>query len=196
MEQRTPRIVGIGGTTRPGSSTEKALRYALSVCEREGAATTCFAGPDLAALPHYAPESPERTEEALLLLKEIRAADGVIIASPGYHGSVSGLVKNALDYTEDLREDTRCYLNGMPVGLIATGAGWQGTVTALESLRSIVHALRGWPTPLGVAINSTGRVFGENGEVLDQKARLQLEIMAQEVVNFIKFRQSGAHTPS
>jgi FMN reductase len=186
MSERTPHIVGIGGTTRAGSSTEKALRYALRVCEEAGATTRLFAGPELAALPHYAPESPERTEEAQLLLKEIRAADGLIIASPGYHGSVSGLVKNALDYTEDLREDTRCYLTGVPIGLIATGAGWQGTVTTLESLRSIVHALRGWATPLGVTINSTQSVFGENGDVIDDKARIQLETMAHEVLDFVK----------
>src|SRR5919201_5921765 len=134
MQESAPYVVGIGGTTRPGSWTEKALRYALGICEGEGATTRCFAGAELSALPHYAPESGDRTEESLLLLKEIRAADGMIIASPGYHGSVSGLVKNALDYTEDLREDTRCYLTGVPIGLIATGAGWQGTVTALESL--------------------------------------------------------------
>src|SRR2546423_7305539 len=137
-----PHVVGIGGTTRAGSSTEKALRYALHTCEEYGATTTLFTGEDLAALPHYAPEEPDRTEGARRLLEEIRRADGVIIGSPGYHGSVSGLVKNAVDYTEDLRDDpTRCYLTGMPVGLIATGAGWQGTVTTLESLRAIVHAL-------------------------------------------------------
>ena len=184
-----PHIVGIGGTTRPGSSTEKALRYALNVCEDHGATTSLFSGSELAALPHYAPESPERTEEAQMLLKEIRAADALIIGSPGYHGSVSGMVKNAIDYTEDLRDEpTRCYLSGMPVGLIATGAGWQGTVTTLEAMRAIVHALRGWATPLGVAINSTMKVFGDGGEVVDEKARLQLETMALEVVNFLRLR--------
>jgi FMN reductase len=183
--------VGIGGTTRPGSSTEKALRYALRVCEDHGVTTTLFAGSDLAALPHYAPELPDRTAGALRLLEELRRADGLIIGSPGYHGSVSGLVKNAIDYTEDLRDDTRCYLSGLPVGLIATGAGWQGTVTTLDALRSIVHALRGWPTPLGVAINSTIKVFNDEGDVIDEKARLQLETMALEVGNFIKVHRAG-----
>lgn len=190
----TPHIMGIGGTTRPRSSTEKALRNALRICEEEGATTTLFAGAELAALPLYAPESPERAPGALRLLEEIRRADGLIIGSPGYHGTISGLVKNAIDYIEDLREDTRCYLTGVPVGLIATGAGWQGTVTTLESLRSIVHALRGWPTPLGVAINSTLAVFGQNGDVIDEKARIQLETMAREVFEFIRFRPTTLQT--
>ncbi|MFN2544616.1 MAG: NADPH-dependent FMN reductase [Actinomycetota bacterium] len=187
-----PHVVGIGGTTRPGSSTERALRYALRTCEEHGVTTTLFAGADLADLPHYDPELTERAPGALRLLEEIRRADGLIIGSPGYHGSVSGMVKNAIDYTEDLRDDpTRCYLTGTPVGLIATGAGWQGTITTLEALRSIVHALRGWATPLGVAINSTMKVFNDDGDVVDDKARLQLETMAREVVEFIKLRRSA-----
>ena len=181
-----PVIVGIGGTTRANSSTEKALRFALGVCEKDGAETIMFDGPTLAALPHYAPENPERIDEARRLVEACRRADGLIVATPGYHGTISGLVKNALDYTEDMREDTRCYLTGMPIGLIATGAGWQGTVTTLESLRAIVHALRGWATPLGVAINSTQAVFGENGDVVDDKARIQIETMAHEVLSFVK----------
>ena len=186
-----PRIVGIGGTTRPGSSTEKALRFALSACEELGATTACFPGAELARLAHYAPELQDRTETALRLLEELRRADGVIVASPGYHGSVSGLVKNALDYAEDLREDPRCYLSGLPVGLIATGAGWQGTVTTLEALRSIVHSLRGWPTPMGVAINSTLPVFGPDGEVTDEKARFQLSTMTGEVMDFVRTRRAS-----
>ena len=186
-----PRVVGIGGTTRSGSSTEKALRFALRACEELGATAACFPGADLARLPHFAPELPDRTETALRMLDEIRRAGGVIVASPGYHGSVSGLVKNALDYTEDLREDPRCYLSGAPVGLIATGAGWQGTVTTLEALRSIVHSLRGWPTPMGVAINSTLPVFGPDGRVTDEKARFQLETMASEVMDFVTVRRAA-----
>ncbi len=77
-----------------------------------------------------------------------------MIASPGYHGGVSGLVKNAIDWVEELRADERPYFDGRPVGLIVVADGWQATITTLSSLRSIVHALRGWPTPLGVAINA------------------------------------------
>jgi len=188
---RAPHIVGIGGTTRPSSSTERALRHALAACEHQGATTTCFAGVELNALPHYAPEDPARTEGALRLIEEVRRADGLIVASPGYHGSVAGLVKNAIDYTEDLRDDERCYLTGKAVGLIATGAGWQGVVTTLEALRSIVHSLRGWPTPMGVAINSTQQDLGPGPGIADDKARMQLETMAGEVMEFVKVRQAG-----
>lgn len=184
----TPYIVGIGGTTRANSSTEKALRHSLRVCEAHGIRTRIFTGPELAKLPMYAPELPDRTPEAAAFVDEIRQADGVIIGSPGYHGSVAGIVKNALDYTEDMREDERPYLSGRPVGCIATGAGWQGTVTTLEHLRTIVHTLRGWPTPLGAAINSTEKIFGPDGEVIDDRAEFQLRTVAEEVLFFLQGR--------
>src|SRR5687768_5503837 len=121
-------IVGIGGTTRTGSSTEKALRYALSACRMRGADTECFAAAELVPLTHFAPERPERSPEATALVDALRRAEGVIIASSSYHGTISGLVKTALDYTEDMSRDERPYLSGRVVVVIATGAGWQGTV--------------------------------------------------------------------
>ena len=102
----------------------------------------------------YAPESSVRSEGAQRLIAALRRAHGVILSTPCYHGSVSGLVKNALDYTEDMCQDAEPYLDGRAVGLIVCGHGWQSTGVVLSAFRSIVHALRGWPTPMGVAINT------------------------------------------
>lgn len=186
-----PVIVGIGGTTRAGSSTEKALRFALDAAERLGAKTVLLGAADI-AVPPYAPERPERTPEAIRLVTEMRRADGIIIASPGYHGGVSGLVKNALDYTEDMRSDDRVYFDGCNVGCIVTAAGWQGTTTTLTALRSIVHALRGWPTPLGVCINSTEPAFANDGTCLSQGIADQLELLASQTVEFARARMVAA----
>lgn len=185
---KKPVIVGIGGTTRANSSTEKALRFALKIAEKEGAETILFDGPTLDRFPHYAPEKPERCAEAKDLIDALRRADGVIVATPGYHGTISGMVKTALDYTEDMREDERPYLALRPVGCIATGAGWQGTVTALEGLRTVVHTLRGWPTPLGAAINTAQPAFSPDGDPLDERTTFQLTTVAQEVMQFIRWR--------
>ena len=191
MSERKPVIVGIGGTTRANSSTEKALRFALGVAEKEGAETVLFDGPTLDRFPHYAPEKPERCREAKDLVEAVRGADGLIVATPGYHGTISGLVKTALDYTEDLRDAVRPYFADRPVGCIATGAGWQGTVTALEALRAVVHALRGWPTPLGAAINTAQPVFSPDGDPTDERVAFQLTTVAQEVMQFIRWRDGA-----
>jgi len=66
-------VVGIGGTTRAASSTERALRLALRGAEAEGARTRLFGGTFLHSLPHYAPEHGERTEAQLELIDKARA---------------------------------------------------------------------------------------------------------------------------
>jgi FMN reductase len=179
-------VVGIGGTTRAESGTELAVRFVLKECEARGAETKHWTGTDVEKLPFYAPERPERVAEAKEFIEDLRRADGVVIASSSYHGSVAGLVKNALDYTQDMMKDDPPYLAGRPIGCIATGAGWQGVVATLEHLRTIVHSLRGWPTPLGAAINTLEKQFTPEGDPIDEKVAFQLKLIAEEVLTFIE----------
>ena len=184
-----PTIVAVGGTLRAHSSTEKALRLILRRCEALGAETILISGHDL-DLPPYAPERPERNDAAARLVNAFRSADAVVLGSPGYHGGISGLVKNAIDYTEDMRSDAACYFDGRPVGCVATGAGWQGAVATLGALRAIVHALRGWPTPLGVAINTIEPVFTPEGECLLPDLQRTLDAVAEQLIDFVAARRA------
>lgn len=177
----TIKIVAIGGTTSALSSTEMALRLAAARAAELGAQTTVFGGEYLASLPHYrsaAYQAGDGTE----FVEAVRAADGLLIAAPGYHGSISGLVKNALDYLEDLAKDERPYLDGRAVGLIATAYGDQATMSTMLTLRSIVHALRGWPTPMGATVRTYQGLFSPDGECLEDRARLQLQMIGDQVV--------------
>lgn len=182
-----PFIVGIGGTPSPSSSTEQALRFALAAAEQAGARTRMFGGAFLARLPLYLTTPADRCAECLELIEAVRQANGIVIASPGYHGSISGLVKNAIDYLEETARDPRVYLDGVPVGLIATAYGWQATASTLATLRAIVHALRGWPTPLGAAINSSGGLF-KDGVCTSVPAEQQLRLVGQQVTEFASMR--------
>lgn len=182
-----PYIVGIGGTTRPGSSSEKALRYALAMAEAQGAEVKLFDGASI-NLPMYAPESTVRSEEAQQLIAALRRAHGVILSTPCYHGSISGLVKNALDYTEDMSRDAEPYLDGRAVGLIVCGHGWQSTGVVLSAFRSIVHALRGWPTPMGVAINTLVERFDDEGAGVTEQVAKPMAIMVGQVMEFARLR--------
>lgn len=184
----SPYIVAIGGTLASPSSTERALRRVLDRAERLGATTLLLAGPDL-DLPAYTPQSGVRCEAAARLVEAMKRADAVVIGSPGYHGGPSGLVKNALDYIADLRDDSRCYLDGRPVGCVATGGGSQGAASTLAALRTIVHALRGWPTPLGAAINTTEPVFDENGVCRSASVAETLDAIAEQLVSFVSGHQ-------
>jgi len=184
-----PYVVGLGGTTRPGSSTEQALRFCLSCAEDAGAETVLLGAADL-DLPIYDPGRTERSPAAVRLLRELARADGVVIGSPGYHGGMSGMVKNALDYVEDLRADPRTYLDGRAVGVVVCAYGWQAAMTTLVGLRNVAHALRGWPTPLGVVINSAEPVF-EDGLLVHPPTGEQLRLMAGQVVEFARTRSAA-----
>jgi FMN reductase len=178
---KSPLIVGIGGTPNPNSSTEQALELALRAAEQANARTRLIDGRYMMKLPLYLSE--DSSSAGRELIEAVRAADGLIIASPGYHGSISGSVKNAIDYLEETAKDTRPYVDGLPVGLIVTAFGWQATGTTLATLRSIVHALRGWPTPLGAAINTSRTIFCE-GVCSDTNAAKQLAVVGRQVAGF------------
>jgi FMN reductase len=189
----SPFIVGLGGTTRSTSSSERSLIKALEAAERAGARTRLFSGAFLATLPIYDPATANDSAELNEVLDAIKQADGVMIATPGYHGSVSGLIKNALDGLEGLRTDARPYLEGRAVGCIVTADGWQACGTALSALRTIVHALRGWPTPLGVTFNpSAGALFAEDGAFNEPRDAMQIDLLAQQVVDFARMKASAS----
>ena len=188
-----PLVVGIGGTIGRVASTERALRIALDAAAGQGFRTRLFGGTDMARLPLYDPRSVRRTPEEEEFVDCVRRASAVIIASPGYHGSISGVVKNALDLLEETARDPRPYLTDMPVGLIATAFGWQATGSTIAALRSIVHALRGWPTPFAAAINTQIVSFDESGGVSDPKVMEQLALVGRQVARFAPL--AGGATP-
>jgi FMN reductase len=181
-----PLIVGLGGTERAGSVTEACLREALQAAEQSGARVKLFSAESL-ELPLFNPTVSDRCERALALVEAARECDGLILGSPAYHGGLSGLVKNALDYLEDLHDDPRPYLDGRAVGCIVCAYGGQATASTLTSLRNIVHALRGWPTPLGVTVSSDPTPVSD-GIVTDDQLRRRLHITARHVVEFAQAR--------
>ncbi len=180
----SPLVVGIGGTIGSVSSTERALRTAMTAAADEGFRTHVFGGEDLARLPLYNPRAATRTEAEQVFVDTVRQASAIIIASPGYHGSISGLVKNALDLLEETAKDDRPYFADLPVGLIATAYGWQATGSTIAALRSIVHALRGWPTPFAAAVNTQQTRFDEEGRISDPAVEGQLRLVGQQVARF------------
>jgi FMN reductase len=178
-------IIAIGGTTRPKSSSELALHVAARAATNAGAHVTMITGTDL-LLPIYDTQSHERDSRATFLVDKVRQADGILLSSPGYHGGMSGLVKNAIDYLEDLSGDERPYLHGRAVGCISCAYGWQASVSTLHQLRQVTHALRGWPTPMGGVINSQVTIFDEHGGSSDAAAIGNLELVGTQVVEFAR----------
>ncbi|MBL1082684.1 NAD(P)H-dependent oxidoreductase [Streptomyces actinomycinicus] len=178
-----PLVVGVGGTGRADSTTDWALSLALRGAEESGARTVKFDGAFLGTLPLFLPHHRERGPAVRHMLTLLARADGVVLATPSYHGGVAALLKNALDFLEDLRDDHRPYLHGRAVGCVVSCDGSQSGGTTMAALRSIVHALRAWPVPLGVALTA------ENGR--GARAREQLSTVGRMTTEFA--HAFGAH---
>lgn len=193
LADRRPVIVALGGSTRTFSTSEAALRIAADGASAAGADVVVLGGSDL-MLPIYDPDASTRVPEAERLLDLVRLADGLIVVSPGYHGGLSGLVKNALDYLEDLRDDggRGAYLHGRAVGCIAVAHGWQAAVGTLHQLRQVVHALRGWPTPFGAVVNSS-EVRLDHPEAAPTAVE-QLHLVGHQVTEFAHMRHAFLRT--
>jgi len=106
-QPRAPRLLVIGGSTRAGSLSLRALQAALRLAEEAGARTVLA---DVRALDVPLYNADRRLEDypptLAWLLREARAADAYILCSPTYHGTVAGAVKNVLDALNFLASDT------------------------------------------------------------------------------------------
>ncbi|MFJ9810781.1 NAD(P)H-dependent oxidoreductase [Streptomyces sp. NPDC101158] len=146
-----PHIVLISGSLRLGSTCDQVAEWCAQRCAEQGASARVFTGAEI-DFPAYRPGLAGAHAAVAGFLGELRDADGVILVSPTYHATVSGLLKNALDYVNDIGGPVP-YLEGRAIGTVAVGAGAQGAVSTLTTLRTIGHALRGWPTPVGAAVS-------------------------------------------
>lgn len=181
-EERRIFVLGLGGSLRRPSESEVALRVALQGAADAGAETQIITADGL-DLPLYPSPDMDKHPAVVTLLSAARRADGLILASPAYHGTMSGALKNALDYLQFLAGDDPPYLDGRAVGVLSTGAGTQATVQTVNALRDVVHALRGWPTPIGVPIHNS-RPAAAQSEAIDAANTERLRAMGAQVVEF------------
>jgi FMN reductase len=179
--------VGLAGSLRATSATRRAVRCALNGAERDGARAQLL---DLASydLPFLGREREEPGKRAVeRFLADIRAADGVILGSPEIHGSVSGLLKNALDLTS-VKE-----FEGKMVGLIGVAGGRLGASETLSHLRTIGRALHAWVVPIQASIADSEGAFDSRGEPRDQELRDRLESLGRQVAHFAWLHKCENH---
>ncbi|WP_434597723.1 NADPH-dependent FMN reductase [Streptomyces sp. A5-4] len=191
---RPIRIAALGGSLRSASVSAAALRACAMRARRAGAQVTLLNGPDL-ALPLYDPQTAGRTPQTRRMLAALRAADGVLLASPTYHGGMSGLLKNALDHTEELAQETPCYLDGRAIGCLTVAWNDVAGASALAGLRSSAQALRGWTVPMGVVVPA-GTDFAADDTCADLRTARRLDILTDQVLDFARMRAARPAVPA
>ena len=175
-----PTIVGLGGSLARASKSRAALQRALQGSAAAGAQTRLLDLREL-ALPMYNPDDDEPPEAAADLIESCYAADGLIWSSPLYQGTISGALKNALDWLHVLGRRDPPYLHDKVIGLISAAGGTQG-LQAINTMEFAVRALRGWAVPYVVPVASAARVFEREGRIQDPAVERQLETLGGEVV--------------
>jgi len=187
--QQTIRIVGLGGSLRKASTSRSALAEALEGAAAGGAKTELIWLRDL-ELPLYSPEHapPPAARE---LADKVHRCDAMIWSTPTYHGSLSGALKNALDWLILLGDRAPPYLTNKPIGLISTAGGVQG-LQAVNSMDFITRALRGWSVPLVLPIAQSWQAFDDQGALTHRPSGDQLRALGAEVLRAARqFRAEG-----
>ncbi|UTF55775.1 NADPH-dependent FMN reductase [Natronosalvus rutilus] len=169
-----PHVVAVPGSRRDGSYTRRALEEALDASEAAGGTAELL---DLAnlQLPPLDP-STDPPEDSETVRRTIREADAVILGTPLYHGSYSGVLKNALDYCGfDEFEDTT-------VGLLVVSGGAFPT-PALDHLRAVCRSLNAWVLPHQAAVPRARSAFDESG-FTDDDLRDRVRTLGTRAVEF------------
>jgi FMN reductase len=175
-------VLGIGGSLREGSRTLLALEIALQDAAQVGVETELLDLREL-SLPFYDDRKDFDTypESVSTLLNKVRQANGLVLASPVYHGTLSGSLKNALDFLELLNQDKPPWLEGKVIGLISVAGGGPG-INAINSMLYACRALHAWTLPTAVAI--PGSAFDSHGQLNDTATRDRLWKLGREVSQY------------
>ncbi len=164
-------LLGVSGSLREKSRTALALRLLLGFAEEHGAEIRML---DLRAieLPLYRPDHAGGSAAELRLGTDMQWASAVVLASPDYHGSMSGTMKNFLDYNWE-----ECA--GKVFGYVCSSH--EKGLTVMDQMRTVVRQCYGWSMPYGVSFD--GRTdFDSEGALKNAKVEARLRMMARDLV--------------
>ncbi len=184
--EKSPLLVGLGGSLREKSYSRAALREALRIAEANGAAIELLDVRKL-NLPMFVPDLPVEGYPAAYqmsinqLLEASRRAEVMVWASPTYHGTISGALKNALDFMELLADDQPPYLQGGAVGLIAV----HDPIT-FAAMINAVHELRAWLAPTQVVLSRQD--FTSELTLSNERAQRRLARLVNDLLDFAQRR--------
>lgn len=188
---KIPRILAFAGSTRTDSYNKKLVRVAAEMARAAGAEVTVIDLRDL-ALPLYDGDLEEESglpKGALKLKTLMRESDGFLISSPEYNSSISGVLKNAIDWASRSETDDEPSLvayRGKAAALISASPGALGGLRGLVTLRSILGNIGVIVLPDQVAVSKAHEAFDDQGGLKEESRVAQVRGVATALVTFLK----------
>ncbi len=177
------RITGICGSMSANGATKKALSVALSGAAEFDAETTLLELRDFDLVFYGSVPQDEYPPDVLQLRKAIKDSQGIILATPEYHGSLTGVLKNMLDLMRIEDFETKI------VGLVGVAGGDIGAINSLNTMKTICRNLHCWVLPQEVSIADSGQAFTDEGTVNDPALEARLLNVGRQVVKFASVQQ-------
>ena len=165
-----PLILGLSGSLREGSHNASLLRAAATALP-PGVELRLYEG--LREIPPYDSDRDEPADPAVERLREaIASADGVLIATPEYNGSIPGVLKNALDWASRPFPDNA--FRGKPVAVIGASTGLFGAVWAQAETRKVLGVVGADVIDQELPVGLADTAFADDGQLLDAEQRAAL----------------------
>lgn len=175
VNTRQLRVLGIPGSLRSGSYNRRLLEAAVIASQPDVKIEVVYG---IAAIPLFDEDVEQQTNGGPSSVKQLRArvgaADGLLISTPEYNQSMSGVLKNTIDWLS--RPGPEEVLIGKPIGIMGASGGRWGTRLAQANLRQVLTATESLVMPQpAIFIAEASRIFDQQGTITDDITRRMLE---------------------
>jgi len=167
----TLRVLGVGSSMRRDSFSTETLKIILNKVNKNGADTrllNLYSNP----LPMYTAEYNEKLDGIKQAVELVNWADAIVLATPDYHGSMAGSLKNFLDYFW-------AEFAGKIFGYLCSSH--EKGLTVMDQMRTAIRQCYGWSLPYGISINSN-QDFNADREIINSQLLGRLESFARDLV--------------
>jgi NAD(P)H-dependent FMN reductase len=167
----TLRVLGVAGSMRSGAFSTRVLNLCMDMAARHGAQIRLL---DLNTLdlPMFRPDSRDPSESARETAEAVQWADAFLLATPDYHGSMSGAIKNFLDYHWEA-------FAGKLFGYIC--ASHEKGLTAMDQMRTAVRQCYGWSLPYGLSVHGKEE-FPADGQGANPRFMKRASMLSRDLV--------------
>jgi NAD(P)H-dependent FMN reductase len=177
------RITGVCGSLSADGATKKALAIALKGAAEYNAETALLELRDFNLVFYGSVPQDEYPPDVIQLRQALKDSQGIILATPEYHGSLTGVLKNMLDLMSIEEFETKI------IGLVGVAGGHIGAINSLNTMKTICRNLHCWVLPQEVSIANSSQTFNDDGTVKDLEIEERLLNVGRQLVKFVSVQQ-------